>query len=230
MTKDLALLVGADQKWLSTTGFLDKIDANLKKAMALSGAAPGFRSAQPAALAGAWLSCGIHGGVTRLGDSADALRRARDVGGRDAPGLTVGALDAGSFVLPTTVCYGAVASSTAISPKKSPSSSARAGRRGSRPDLADGDEIHGVAGIAAPRPSACRRRRSAPVEQHGSRRSRSAVMAGEQRHARDHAPGHDELPARITSAKRGGDDARREARSCRGRGASSRRRASCRAA
>jgi isocitrate dehydrogenase len=34
MTKDLALLVGADQKWLSTTGFLDRIDANLKKAMA----------------------------------------------------------------------------------------------------------------------------------------------------------------------------------------------------
>ncbi len=34
MTKDLALLVGASQKWLSTTGFLDKIDENLKKAMA----------------------------------------------------------------------------------------------------------------------------------------------------------------------------------------------------
>jgi isocitrate dehydrogenase len=34
MTKDLALLVGADQKWLSTTGFLDKIDQNLRKAMA----------------------------------------------------------------------------------------------------------------------------------------------------------------------------------------------------
>ncbi len=34
MTKDLALLVGADQKWLSTTGFLDKLDENLKKAMA----------------------------------------------------------------------------------------------------------------------------------------------------------------------------------------------------
>ena len=33
MTKDLALLVGADQKWLSTTGFLDRVDANLKKAM-----------------------------------------------------------------------------------------------------------------------------------------------------------------------------------------------------
>jgi isocitrate dehydrogenase len=33
MTKDLALLVGADQKWLSTTGFLDKIDENLKRAM-----------------------------------------------------------------------------------------------------------------------------------------------------------------------------------------------------
>ncbi|MDR3463602.1 MAG: NADP-dependent isocitrate dehydrogenase [Beijerinckiaceae bacterium] len=30
MTKDLALLVGADQRWLSTTGFLDKIDENLK--------------------------------------------------------------------------------------------------------------------------------------------------------------------------------------------------------
>ncbi len=34
MTKDLALLIGPDQTWLSTTGFLDKIDANLKKAMA----------------------------------------------------------------------------------------------------------------------------------------------------------------------------------------------------
>ena len=34
MTKDLALLVGAEQKWLSTTGFLDKVDENLKKAMA----------------------------------------------------------------------------------------------------------------------------------------------------------------------------------------------------
>jgi isocitrate dehydrogenase len=34
MTKDLALLVGADQKWLSTTGFLDKVDENLKRAMA----------------------------------------------------------------------------------------------------------------------------------------------------------------------------------------------------
>ncbi len=33
MTKDLALLVGADQKWLSTTGFLDKVDENLKLAM-----------------------------------------------------------------------------------------------------------------------------------------------------------------------------------------------------
>jgi isocitrate dehydrogenase len=34
MTKDLALLVSADQKWLSTTGFLDKIDENLRRAMA----------------------------------------------------------------------------------------------------------------------------------------------------------------------------------------------------
>jgi isocitrate dehydrogenase len=34
MTKDLALLVGADQKWLSTTGFLEKVDENLKAAMA----------------------------------------------------------------------------------------------------------------------------------------------------------------------------------------------------
>jgi isocitrate dehydrogenase len=34
MTKDLALLVGPEQKWLSTTGFLDKVDENLKKAMA----------------------------------------------------------------------------------------------------------------------------------------------------------------------------------------------------
>jgi isocitrate dehydrogenase len=34
MTKDLALLVGPEQKWLSTTGFLDKVDESLKKAMA----------------------------------------------------------------------------------------------------------------------------------------------------------------------------------------------------
>ncbi|MBD8555808.1 NADP-dependent isocitrate dehydrogenase [Rhizobium sp. CFBP 8762] len=34
MTKDLALLIGPDQPWLSTTGFLDKIDENLKIAMA----------------------------------------------------------------------------------------------------------------------------------------------------------------------------------------------------
>jgi len=36
MTKDLALLVGAEQKWLSTTGFLDKIAQNLDKAMGQS--------------------------------------------------------------------------------------------------------------------------------------------------------------------------------------------------
>jgi isocitrate dehydrogenase len=34
MTKDLALLIGADQKWLSTSGFLDKIGDNLRKEMA----------------------------------------------------------------------------------------------------------------------------------------------------------------------------------------------------
>ncbi len=34
MTKDLALLVGEQQQWLSTTGFLDKIDAGLRAAMA----------------------------------------------------------------------------------------------------------------------------------------------------------------------------------------------------
>jgi isocitrate dehydrogenase len=34
MTKDLSLLVGPDQPWLSTIGFLDAIDANLKVAMA----------------------------------------------------------------------------------------------------------------------------------------------------------------------------------------------------
>ncbi|WP_420559131.1 NADP-dependent isocitrate dehydrogenase [Tepidicaulis sp.] len=33
MTKDLALLVGAEQKWLTTEGFLDKVDENLAKAM-----------------------------------------------------------------------------------------------------------------------------------------------------------------------------------------------------
>ena len=33
MTKDLAILIGADQKWLTTTQFLDKIDENMKVAM-----------------------------------------------------------------------------------------------------------------------------------------------------------------------------------------------------
>ncbi len=34
MTKDLAMLVGSQQAWLSTTQFLDKLDENLQKAMA----------------------------------------------------------------------------------------------------------------------------------------------------------------------------------------------------
>jgi isocitrate dehydrogenase len=33
MTKDLAVLVGPDQKWLSTEGFLNKIESNLKQAL-----------------------------------------------------------------------------------------------------------------------------------------------------------------------------------------------------
>jgi isocitrate dehydrogenase len=33
MTKDLALLVGSQQKWLSTESFIDKVDENLKRAM-----------------------------------------------------------------------------------------------------------------------------------------------------------------------------------------------------
>ena len=33
MTKDLALLIGAEQKWLSTTGFIEKVDENFQKAM-----------------------------------------------------------------------------------------------------------------------------------------------------------------------------------------------------
>jgi len=34
MTKDLALLVGPDQAWMTTNQFLDKLDENLQKAMA----------------------------------------------------------------------------------------------------------------------------------------------------------------------------------------------------
>ena len=34
MTKDLALLVGPDQGWLTTIGFLETVDANLNKALA----------------------------------------------------------------------------------------------------------------------------------------------------------------------------------------------------
>ena len=33
MTKDLALLVGPDQKWLTTMGFLEKVDENLQAAL-----------------------------------------------------------------------------------------------------------------------------------------------------------------------------------------------------
>lgn len=33
MTKDLAVLIGPDQQWLSTQGFLDAVDRNLQKAM-----------------------------------------------------------------------------------------------------------------------------------------------------------------------------------------------------
>jgi isocitrate dehydrogenase len=34
MTKDLALLIGPDQQWMNTRDFLDKLDQNLKRAMA----------------------------------------------------------------------------------------------------------------------------------------------------------------------------------------------------
>jgi len=34
MTKDLAILVGPSQEWLTTEGFLEKVDANLSKALA----------------------------------------------------------------------------------------------------------------------------------------------------------------------------------------------------
>jgi isocitrate dehydrogenase len=34
MTKDLALLVGPDQSWLTTMGFLEKLDENLNAALA----------------------------------------------------------------------------------------------------------------------------------------------------------------------------------------------------
>jgi isocitrate dehydrogenase len=34
MTKDLAVLVGPDQKWLSTEGFIDRVETNLRRVMA----------------------------------------------------------------------------------------------------------------------------------------------------------------------------------------------------
>jgi isocitrate dehydrogenase len=34
MTKDLALLIGPDQKWLTTEEFMGALDDNLKKALA----------------------------------------------------------------------------------------------------------------------------------------------------------------------------------------------------
>jgi hypothetical protein len=47
MTKDLALLIGPDQKWLTTTGFLDKVDENLKKAMAAYSFKPHGQTKRP---------------------------------------------------------------------------------------------------------------------------------------------------------------------------------------
>jgi isocitrate dehydrogenase len=34
MTKDLSLLIGPNDPWMTTEGFLDKLDEGLKKAMA----------------------------------------------------------------------------------------------------------------------------------------------------------------------------------------------------
>jgi isocitrate dehydrogenase len=34
MTKDLALLVSGDQKWLTTEGFLSEVETRLRRAMA----------------------------------------------------------------------------------------------------------------------------------------------------------------------------------------------------
>ena len=39
MTKDLASLIGKQQKWLNTQDFLDKIDSNLKSKMGMAQAA-----------------------------------------------------------------------------------------------------------------------------------------------------------------------------------------------
>ncbi|MBF0336040.1 MAG: NADP-dependent isocitrate dehydrogenase, partial [Alphaproteobacteria bacterium] len=36
MTKDLAILIGPEQPWMTTTQFLDKLDENLKKKMGVA--------------------------------------------------------------------------------------------------------------------------------------------------------------------------------------------------
>jgi len=36
VTKDLAILIGPKQPWLTTTQFLDKLDENLKKKMGVA--------------------------------------------------------------------------------------------------------------------------------------------------------------------------------------------------
>jgi isocitrate dehydrogenase len=33
MTKDLSILIGAEQRWMTTVKFLEKIDENFQKAM-----------------------------------------------------------------------------------------------------------------------------------------------------------------------------------------------------
>src|ERR1700685_4070818 len=52
MTKDLALLVGPDQKWLTTEGFLDKVDENLRMAMGGAGSVTTGLFALPFTVAG----------------------------------------------------------------------------------------------------------------------------------------------------------------------------------
>ena len=59
MTKDLALLVSSDQPYLTTDGFLDALDVNLQKAMAIALApdSPYIKASHNGVMASLFLCC-----------------------------------------------------------------------------------------------------------------------------------------------------------------------------
>jgi isocitrate dehydrogenase len=190
MTKDLALLVGADQKWLSTTGFLDKVDENLKKAMRcvswpLNLAAPAFP----------------HGGSDLLGDARVALHQCAKVVRVEDQQIGTGYRRGGGGTL------------AAFQRRDFPEEFA-----GAEPDAVVGqfdfhfarrDEIHRMPFFSLPDDHVTGIESLRFQEPHDVGDFRR-IQPGKQRKARDHAPGDDEIAAADFVRERRGDDAHRQ--------------------